>query len=177
MGQIYIEDYVVSFLKQKKSEAYDAPIKLALYGTAKKPETLYHTDNGGAELSYYIYGASVLYENRTVEEVGNEYFPAYQFIGYVNVHNNGGESISKYHIFYDDNNAMKDYLLYYHMSPFSTFRYLDNPLGITKELSALMLDNTVAVVKSKKNQKKAGKRALYFGKIKLFILNACGFMV
>jgi hypothetical protein len=110
MGQVYIEDYVVSFLKQKKAEAIENPVKLALFGTKESPETR------------YIYGAAALEESRTITEIGNEYFPAYQFLGYVNVRNSDRETISQYNIFYDENIAMQDYLLYHYMSPNSTFR-------------------------------------------------------
>ena len=108
MPEIYIEDYALSFLKQMKTEASEAPVKLALFGTAEKPKTLDIISEN--EKSHYIYGAATLEENRTAKEIGEEHFPEYQFIGYVNVYNNG-EASSKYHIFYEENTAMQDYLL------------------------------------------------------------------
>ena len=110
MGQVYIEDYVVSFLKQKKTEVVDSPIKLAIYGNKQKAKTLDNlTDDD--EITHYIYGAATLEENRTVEEIGNEFFPEHKFLGYVNIHNNNRETISSYHIFYEENISMQDYLL------------------------------------------------------------------
>ena len=170
MGQIYIEDYVVSFLKQKKTEATESPIKLALYGTTCKPKTLYQIDDD-SESAHYIYGAAVLSEDRTIEEIGDEYFKAFQFLGFVNVHNCGGESISKYQIFYDENTAMQDYLLFYYMSPFSNFRGpSDSPFCTMPEVHAAETDKSLKIVKIKKNLGKSGRKSLLLNKLKLFIL-------
>lgn len=177
MGQVYIEDYVVAFLKHKKTEATDTPVKLALYGTIHKPKTLNHLDNDD-ETSHYIYGAAALEENRASEEIGDEYFPAYQLLGYVSIRNSGGEAVSKYHIFYDENTAMQDYLLYYYMRAYSAFRSPDgnqdirSPFQTTPELSASELDNSLRIVKSKKSQKKGDRKALLLGKLKMFIFGA-----
>ncbi len=104
MGQVFIEDYVVSFLKQKKMEATETPVKLALYGHIEKEED---TEQ------FFVYGAACEESGRTVEEIGQEFFAAHSFIGFVNVYNNEKENISKYSIFFDNNEAMQDYLLFY----------------------------------------------------------------
>lgn len=113
MGQVYIEDYVVSFLKQKKLNVGNAPIKIALYGYIEKEDD---------KEDYVIYGAACEEEERTAEEIGSEFFPSYYFVGYVNVHNSEIQNEapqralswkSEYHIFFDENNAMQDYLLFY----------------------------------------------------------------
>lgn len=113
MGQVYIEDYVVSFLKQKKLNAGNAPIKIALYGYVEKEDD---------KEDHVIYGAACEEEGRTAEEIGSEFFPSYYFVGYVNVHNSEAQNEetqgaltwkSEYHIFFDENIAMQDYLLFY----------------------------------------------------------------
>ena len=144
MGQVYIEDYVVSFLKQKKTEATEEPVKLALFGTADQPES---------DITHYIYGAAVLEDDRTIQEIGEEYFPNHQFLGYVNIRNNSGESISRYHIFYDENHEMQDYLLFHYMSPYSTYRRTSSP---PKEEINL----------------KPQRKFFFMNKLKLFILGA-----
>lgn len=185
MGQVYIEDYVVSFLKQKKTEAKDIPTKLALFGTVTQPKTLFNKDNNkGSGIARYIYGAAVLEDGRPVEDIGDEYFKAYQFLGYVNVHNSGGENTSQYHVFYDENIAMQEYLLYHYMSPYSAFRRHNTLIGEefqspfciipeTKpntEKSISEPDKSLKIVKSKKSQKKSLGKVLLAGKTKMFTL-------
>ncbi len=104
MGQVFIEDYVVSFLKQKKKEVTKKPVKLALYG---------FTEKENENERFFIYGAACEEAGRTVEEIGREFFAAYNFIGFVNVYNNDKENVSAYSIFFDNNEAMQDYLLFY----------------------------------------------------------------
>jgi len=163
MTQIYIEDYVLSFLKQKKTEVTTSPIKLALYGIIDKPKTLDQITDPEKK-SIYIYGAAALEETRSIEEIGDEYFPAYQFLGYVNVRNSGGEAVSKYNVFYEENTVMQDYLLYHYMSPYSAFHSnSESPLCLTNEPNALTSQEnktlpTIKIVKSRKSFKKGRQK-------------------
>ena len=158
MTQIYIEDYALSFLKQKKTDATTSPVKLALYGIVDKAKTLDQIDETEKK-SIYIYGAAAIEENRSIEEIGDEYFPAYQFLGYVNVRNTGGKAVSKYNVFYEENTVMQDYLLYHYMSPYSAFHSnAESPLCLSNEMSAPKVDSTVKIVKSRKNFKKGRQK-------------------
>lgn len=104
VDQIFIEDYVVSFLKHKKSEAVNKPIRLGLFG--QKEEI-------GEDKRYYIYGAACKEEGRTIEETGRDFFAGHSFLGFVNVHSSDNHFLSKYKIFFTDNEAMQEYLLNY----------------------------------------------------------------
>jgi len=162
--QIYIEDYVLSFLKQKKTESTTTtPVKLALYGITDTPKTLDQLTDPTPK-SIYIYGAAALEETRSIEEIGDEYFPAYQFLGYVNVRNNGGKTISKYNVFYEENTVMQDYLLYHYMSPYSAFHSpSESPLCLTNETNTQpsqenLKHPTIKIVKSRKSFKKGRQK-------------------
>ncbi|MCL2254101.1 MAG: hypothetical protein FWC09_06610 [Lachnospiraceae bacterium] len=177
MGQIYIEDYVVSFLKQKKTEAIDSSIRLALFGTAVKPKTLFRSGNEtGTDSVHYIYGAAVIDEERTIEDIGDEYFSAYQFLGFVNVSNKDNKSLSQYHIFYDENTAMQDYLIYYYMSPFSAFHHSGRqspfcePSEPITTCEGALPDKSLKVVKLKESLKKSKRKFFFISKLKMFVL-------
>lgn len=103
MERVFVEDYVVAFLKQKKTEAAEAPIRLALYGYSEK------NDN---DVQFFIYGAACEEENRSAEEIGREFFDDYNFLGFVNIYNNAPENLSNYNIFFEKNEAMQDYLIF-----------------------------------------------------------------
>lgn len=145
MGQVFIEDYVVSFLKQKKAEAIDEPVKLALYGYAEK--------ENGAE-RFIVYGAACEDAGRSVEEIGEEFFPGYSLIGFVSVYNSEKENVSKYNIFFDDNEAMQDYLLFYnagsgtsYTEPLSSPFQKTNPSkGVWNKLKLILLGAGCVVV-------------------------------
>jgi hypothetical protein len=101
--RVFIEDYVVAFLKQKKVEAVGEPIRIALFGYAEKSDD---------DMQFFIYGATCEEDDRTAEEVGREFFDGYNFLGFVNVFNNNEGRLSAYHIFFENNEAMQDYLLF-----------------------------------------------------------------
>lgn len=128
MDQVFIEDYVISFLKQMQKKAAEESIRLALFGYQEKNEE---------GIRFSVYGASCEAE-RTVEEINQEFFAGYSFIGFVTIYRGEKESFNEnsvcieqknvagqdipeekerpyqYHIFFDQNEAMQDYLLFYH---------------------------------------------------------------
>lgn len=102
--KIYIEDYVVSYLTDKKAEAIEAPVKAALYGRVEKEQDVER---------YIVYGAVCVKAEETQEELKELFFGRYELIGYVNIYGVGQDNHNVgYHIFFDDNEAMQDYLLY-----------------------------------------------------------------
>ncbi len=103
MEQIFIEDYVITFLKKIKTEA-NQPIRLSLFG---------HTEKIGDDKHIFVYGAACKEEGRTAEETGREYFAGHSFLGFVHVNNSENKGPSKYSIFFEANEAMQDYMLFY----------------------------------------------------------------
>lgn len=103
MEQIFIEDYVITFLKKIKSEV-NQPIRLSIFG---------HTEKIGDDKHIFVYGAACKEEGRTAEETGREYFAGHSFLGFVHVNNSDNKSPSKYNIFFEANEAMQDYMLFY----------------------------------------------------------------
>ncbi len=123
--KIYVEDYVVSYIRQMNHLAENKDISLALYGIRK--------DEG--EVGYvFLYGACRLEslqretrhlsqaQSQEIERLRNKYFPEYQFLGYRLLN---GEMVEGFHIceqgicryiagyacFYEKNDNMLAYML------------------------------------------------------------------
>lgn len=123
--KIYVEDYVVSYMKQLSRQTEDKGVTIALYGKCTKEQTLSY---------FFIYGACrILSINREVrhlsqaqsqevERMRQRYFPEYTFLGY---HIFDGEMVEGMHIqeqdtcryikgyacFYEKNDSMLAYML------------------------------------------------------------------
>lgn len=111
--RIFLEDYVLSYMKQHKSEA---TVKVALFGHIKKE---------GDNTKFFIYGAAgILEENyeEGCERIRRIYFSDYRYMGYGELANElpdgfyieterGTSYIEGYYCFYDDNDAMLNYMV------------------------------------------------------------------
>lgn len=123
--KIYVEDYVVSYMKQLNKVACDKDMAVALYGVRKEEE----------EISYlFLYGACKLtflqretrhlsqVQQQEIERERTKYFPEYTFLGYRLLN---GEMIEGMHVceqgicryisgyaqFYEKNDNMLAYML------------------------------------------------------------------
>ncbi|HKM34642.1 MAG TPA: LysM peptidoglycan-binding domain-containing protein [Lachnospiraceae bacterium] len=123
--KIFVEDYVVSYIKQLYKAYEEKTVGLALYGKYCEE----------ADLSYYfLYGAAVVegLENRgpylsqvekeEIEDIGKRYFEEYQFLAWCNIKGEPVESffvqmqgkgieINGYACFYEKNESMLNYML------------------------------------------------------------------
>ncbi len=123
--KIYVEDYVVSYMKQMNRFAEDKEIAVALYGRKSSEQ----------EVSYYfVYGACKLdflqrmvkhlsqAQNQEIEKLRRKYFVEQEFIGYLILNGemiegiylaepNGCRYIKGYACFYEKNDSMLAYML------------------------------------------------------------------
>ena len=123
--KIYVEDYVVSYMKQLNQAALDKNLAIALYGKRRE-------ENG--VVYYFMYGACKLdflqrevrhlsqAQRQEIERLRKKYFPEHAFVGYRLL---DGEMIEGFHIceqdicryisgyaqFYEKNDAMLAYML------------------------------------------------------------------
>lgn len=123
--KIYVEDYVVSFLKQLNPLARDKTMAAALYGKRKTEED---------KTYLFVYGAGKLdfiqketrhlsqAQNQEIERIRRQYFSEYEFLGYRIL---DGEMVEGFHVceqdicryvsgyaqFYEKNEAMLAYML------------------------------------------------------------------
>ncbi len=123
--KIYVEDYVVSFLKQLNPLARDKTMAAALYGRRQMEED---------KTYIFVYGAGKLdfiqrevrhlsqAQKQEVEKIRRQYFPEYEFLGYRIL---DGEMVDGFHIceqeicryvsgyaqFYEKNESMLSYML------------------------------------------------------------------
>lgn len=123
--KVYVEDYVISYIKQMNQLAENKKAVIALYGVCKNEN----------DISYvFFYGACRLVsiqkeirhlsqaQNQEIEKLRKKYFPEYQFLGYRLLN---GEMVEGFHIceqgtcryisgyacFYEKNDAMLAYML------------------------------------------------------------------
>lgn len=123
--RIYVEDYVVSYIKQINGQAENRQQAVALYGICKIEQ----------EVSYlFFYGACKLQsldrtvrhlsqaQNQEIEKLRKRYFPEYKFLGYRLLN---GEMVEGFHVceqgicryisgyacFYEKNDSMLAYML------------------------------------------------------------------
>lgn len=123
--KIYVEDYVMSYMKQMNRFAEDKEIAIALYGRRSTEQSLTYC---------FIYGACKLdflqkmvkhlsqAQNQEIERLRKKYFASCEFIGYIvltgemieGIHiaeQNGCRYIKGYACFYEKNDAMLAYML------------------------------------------------------------------
>lgn len=123
--KIYVEDYVISYIKQLNLPAQDKDMAVALYGIGKEEN----------DVSYiFLYGACKLdflqresrhlsqAQQQEIEKLRKRYFPEYQFMGYRLLN---GEMVEGFHVyeqgvcryvsgyaqFYEKNDSMLAYML------------------------------------------------------------------
>lgn len=123
--KIYVEDYVVSFLKQLNPLARDKTMAAALYG---------RRETEGDKTYLFVYGAGKLdfiqretrhlsqAQKQEIERIRNQYFRDYEFLGYRIL---DGEMVEGFHVceqdicryisgyaqFFEKNEAMLSYML------------------------------------------------------------------
>ncbi len=123
--KIYMEDYVMSYMKQMNRFAEDKEIAIALYGRRSTEQSLTYC---------FIYGACKLdflqkmvkhlsqAQNQEIERLRKKYFAGCEFIGYIvltgemieGIHiaeQNGCRYVKGYACFYEKNDAMLAYML------------------------------------------------------------------
>lgn len=123
--KVYVEDYVISYIKQMNQLAENKRVVIALYGIRRDEN----------DISYvFFYGACRITsiqkeirhlsqaQNQEIEKLRKRYFPGYQFLGYRLLN---GEMVEGFHIceqnacryisgyacFYEKNDAMLAYML------------------------------------------------------------------
>lgn len=123
--KVYVEDYVISFIKQMNRQADNRNVAVALYGIRKEEN----------DVSYvFFYGAGKVHsiqkevrhlsqaQNQEIEKLRKRYFAQYQFLGYRMLN---GEMVEGFHIceqgtcryingyacFYEKNDVMLAYML------------------------------------------------------------------
>ena len=123
--KIYVEDYVVSYMKQMNRFAEDKEIAIALYGRRSTEQTITYC---------FVYGACKLdflqktvkhlsqAQNQEIERLRRKYFSECEFIGYIvlngemieGVHiseQSGCHYVKGYACFYEKNDNMLAYML------------------------------------------------------------------
>lgn len=125
--KIYVEDYVVSYMKQLSRQTQDKGPAIALYGKYTKEQTLSY---------FFIYGACQILsiskevrhlsqaQNQEVERLRQRYFPEYAFLGY---HIFDGEMAEGMHILEQDTcRYIKGYACFYEKNDSMLAYMVDN---------------------------------------------------
>lgn len=125
LHKIYVEDYVVSYMKQLRRGQVSSPVGLALYGK--------HIEEKGINY-YFLYGAAKVeglehrgaylsqVEKEEIEDIGKKYFEDYKFLAWCSVTEEPvegfflrirgkGVEIKGYACFYEENESMLNYML------------------------------------------------------------------
>lgn len=125
LHKIFVEDYVVSYMKQLGCSQTSGPVGLALYGK--------HMEESGINY-YFLYGAAKVeglehrgaylsqVEKEEIEDIGKKYFEEYKFLAWCSVTEEpvegffvkiGGKGveIKGYACFYEKNESMLNYML------------------------------------------------------------------
>ena len=129
--KIYIEDYVVSYIKQLNRTCEDKSVGLALYGNFFEEE--------GCKF-YFLYGAAKIEglqhrgvylsqaEKDEIADVGSRFFAEYVFLAWCNLNGEPveklyallqgkGEEAAGYACFYERNESMLNYMLLLEQTP------------------------------------------------------------
>ncbi len=123
--KIYVEDYVVSYMKQLNQAAQDKGMAVALYGKRQTQEGIsYHFLYGACKLDFLQREVRHLSQaqQQEIEKLRKKYFPELEFMGYRILN---GEMIEGLHLceqdicryiggyarFYEKNDAMLAYML------------------------------------------------------------------
>lgn len=123
--KIYMEDYVVSYMKQMNRFAEDKSIALALYGRRSSEQNIsYNFIYGAAKLSFLQREVKHLSQahNQEIEKLHKKYFPECEFIGYIILNGemiegmylqeaSGCRYVKGYACFYEKNDCMLGYML------------------------------------------------------------------
>lgn len=125
LHKIFVEDYVVSYMKQLGRSQAGSPVGLALYGKRMEEAGINY---------YFLYGAAKIeglehrgaylsqVEKEEIEDIGRKYFEEYQFLAWCSVTEEPvegfflkirgkGVEIKGYACFYEENESMLNYML------------------------------------------------------------------
>lgn len=123
--KVYMEDYVVSYIKQMNRMAEDKQIGLVLYGRCSKEEGVSYNFIYGAAKSVYLQ-REVKHlsqaQNQEIERLQRKYFLGHEFIGYIVLNGEmlegvwlaegaGYRFVKGYACFYEKNDCMLAYML------------------------------------------------------------------
>lgn len=123
--KIYMEDYVVSYMKQMNRFAEEKNIALALYGRRSTEQSIsYNFIYGAAKLSFLQREVKHLSQaqNQEIEKLHKKYFPECEFVGYLILNGemiegmylqeaSGCRYVKGYACFYEKNDCMLGYML------------------------------------------------------------------
>lgn len=123
--KIYVEDYVVSYMKQMNRFADDKAIALALYGRRSSEQSIsYNFIYGAAKLNFLQREVRHLSQaqNQEIEKLHKKYFPECEFVGYIILNGemiegiylqeaSGCRYVKGYACFYEKNDCMLGYML------------------------------------------------------------------
>ena len=123
--KIYVEDYVVSYMKQMNRFAEDKEIALALYGRRSSEQSIsYNFIYGAAKLNFLQREVRHLSQaqNQEIEKLHKKYFPECEFVGYTILNGemiegmylqeaSGCRYVKGYACFYEKNDCMLGYML------------------------------------------------------------------
>lgn len=123
--KIYMEDYVVSYMKQMNRFAEDKEIALALYGRRSSEQSVsYNFIYGAAKLNFLQKEVRHLSQaqNQEIEKLHKKYFPECEFVGYIILNGemiegmylqevSGCRYVKGYACFYEKNDCMLGYML------------------------------------------------------------------
>lgn len=123
--KIYMEDYVVSYMKQMNRFAEEKVIALALYGRRSMEQSIsYNFIYGAAKLSFLQREVKHLSQaqNQEIEKLHKKYFPECEFVGYIILNGEmiegmylqeaaGCRYVKGYACFYEKNDCMLGYML------------------------------------------------------------------
>ncbi len=108
--RVYVEDYVYTYLEELRKRKNILPLRAALFGHVIRKDSLCY---------YLVYGACCVIDEleygQSEEQIRKRFFEGFDLIGYVNISKdkqNAAEKNDGYLVFYEANEAMKDYLLY-----------------------------------------------------------------
>lgn len=122
--KIFIEDYVISYIKQLCRQEPDCRKRIAFYGVVKtQQEQEYYFIYGGCRINIYSRNDYYLTaeDYKEIAEKGEMYFEGYTPIGFITIEDELPEGvfvlgdfeqyIRGYHIFYEKNDSMLTFLI------------------------------------------------------------------
>ena len=146
--KIFIEDYVISYIKQVGKEVPEKKIKIALFGIEKRNEDMKYFFVYGAVCLEWPYGRDDYFSEQEIEEAENKkrnYFDEYPLIGWCCIENElqeglyilqnkHGMYIEGFHIFYERNEGMLAYLIHRHVEKKEETVVKEEPVAAYRQL-------------------------------------------
>lgn len=151
--KVYVEDYVVSYIKQLNQLAMDKPMAVAIYGTQKEENGVdYLFVYGGAQLDYLARECRHLSQAQLqeIDRKRKKYFQEYAFLGYCLL---SGEMLEGFYIYEQGIcRYMSGYARFYEKNDSMLAFMLDNRLT---EVSPEIVDDTkYEMVRSRQEERR-----------------------